>query len=198
MIAGSLTLLSACSTPEPGSPEAIAKAAEEKREARIEQVEDTVDDMPNWFLNPPKDDAISIYGAGSAVSNDVQLGVDKAVLNAKRALADRLQSKISSQLKAYISETGDEENPSVANQIESVTTNVITEVDVSGYQREETEVLTQEGKYRLFVLLRYPLATANRILVEKIKENKTVETRLRASKAFQELEEEIKRAAPAK
>jgi len=172
----------------------MAEAAEDRKEARAAEVEGTVDEMPGWFLNPPKDDGISLYGAGTAVSTDVQLGIDKAVLTAKRAIADRLGSTISARLKAFVAESGSDEDPTVSNEIESVATNVIKEVDVSGYLREETEVITNQGKYRLYVLLRYPLEKANSVLVSKAKSSQVLESRLQASKAFKELESEIERA----
>jgi hypothetical protein len=45
--------------------------------------------------------------------------------------------------------------------------------------------------YRTFVLIEYPLGEANQVLVEGVKSNQRVHAKLRASKAFAALEDEI-------
>jgi hypothetical protein len=43
-------------------------------------------------------------------------------------------------------------------------------------------------------LLQYPLGKANKVLVDQVKKNRVLEGKLRATKVFKDLEEEIKRA----
>ena len=45
---GFLILLSGCQTTNPGSPEAVAKAAEEAEEIKVEAAETVVSDIPDW------------------------------------------------------------------------------------------------------------------------------------------------------
>ena len=47
----------------------------------------------------------------------------------------------------------------------------------------------------VYVLLEYVLGSENKVLMEKIKQDKALEAELRRSKAFQELEEEINKAS---
>ena len=74
-----------------------------------------------------------------------------------------------------------------------LTSNLITEVNVAGYDQEDAKVLSQGNKYRVYVLLKYPVGKANRLLVDQVKKNRILEGKMRASKAFKELEEEIQR-----
>lgn len=181
--------LTGCTTPAPGTPEAELAA----RENRMEAVEKTTDDIPSWFINMPIDSA-ALFSGGTATSSDLQLAMDKAVLNAKRSLADRINSTLSSKMKEFLSETGSNEDAQVMSEVERITSNLITEVNVSGYSRDKTDVKPTGTQYRAYVLLRYPLGKANQILVDQVKKNGVVEARVRASKAFQELEAEIKSA----
>lgn len=186
---GLTAALAGCATPAPGTPEA-EKAA---REERQETVAKTAEEVPAWFLAMPSD-ASALFAAGTSTSTDLQLAMDKAVLNAKRSLADRINSTLSSKMKEFLSETGSGEDTKVVQEVERITSNLITEVNVAGYTRDKTEVKPSGAQYRAYVLLRYPLGAANRILVDQVKKNELVESRVRASKAFQELEKEIKMA----
>ena len=186
-------LVTACASPEPGSPAAVAAEEVKKEEAKIEAATQTVDELPDWYTNLPQDQHC-IYAAGTARSPDLQLAMDKAGLNAKRSLADRINSALSSKMKEFVTEIGQGEDTEVVSEVERVTSNLITEVNVSGYNQKNAKVLSQGSKYRVYVLLCYPVGKANRMLVDQVKKNRVLEARLRASKAFKELEEDIKRA----
>ena len=188
-----LGFLFGCAEPEPGSPEALYKAEQEKKEERATRAVETVEKMPDWFLKPPRDD-ISYYSTGTANSADPQLSIDKAIMNAKRSLADRINGAISSKMKEFVSEVGAADEIQVITESERVTTNLVTEVTLKGYVIEETEMLPQSGSYRTFVLMRYPVGEANGMLLDEIKKNRILEVRLRASKGFADLEREIREA----
>ena len=126
-------LLGACSTPEAGSPAAAAMAQQKQQEARAEQVKDTLSDAPSWYVSPPKDD-LSLYAAATATSADLQMAVDKATLNGKRLVADRLKSLLSAKMKDFASESGAGEDTRVMSEVERVTSNIVTEVNMAGYQ----------------------------------------------------------------
>lgn len=186
-------LLVSCARPEPGSPAAVAEQAEEKEEAKADRIEETVDELPDWFLKPPTA-AHSVFATGTATSPDLQLAMDKAVLSAKRTLADRIGSTLNSKMKEFVTEVGQGEDAEVISEVERVTTNLIAEVNAAGYSQKEAKVLAQGSAYRAYVLLQYPVGKANRLLVDQVKKNRVLEARLRASKAFKELEEDIKKA----
>jgi hypothetical protein len=182
-----------CAKPKPGSPEAVYIEQQKQEEARSEAVEVTIDQLPDWFMTLPTD-ANSVYSAGTATSPDLQLAFDKATLNAKRVLADRINSLVSSKMKEFVAEIGQGEDTEVVTESERVTTNLITEVNINGYTQSDAQVIQQGSNYRAYILLQYPIGKANRILIDQIKQNRILEARLRASEAFKELEEEIERA----
>lgn len=191
IIIAAAALLGGCATdPQPGTPAAAAAAERQRQAARVAAVESSVDQAPSWFSSPPVD-ASSLYAPGTATSADMQMALDKATLSAKRSLADVMKGSISSKMKEFISESGTGEDPVITTESERITSNLITETNLSGYTRPQTKLVPQGSVYRAYVLLQYPVGTANRLLMDRLKQDKMMESRLRASKAFQELEQEI-------
>jgi hypothetical protein len=188
--------LSACSSPDPGSPGWLAQLAQKKEEARTTAVRDSVSELPSWYNTPPNDE-FSVYAPGTSTSTDLQFALDKAILAAKRSVADRLNSKLSSKLKEYLSESGASESVLVISESERITSNLITEVNLTGYAVTERKIISAGNQYRAYVLVQYPLGSANRLLVDQVKKSKLLNGQLRASKAFQDLESDIRDARTA-
>ena len=191
-IIGTLTI-AACASPQPGTPAFTALQEQQTQEARIDAVKSAVDDLPSWFTVPPTDEN-SIYAPGTATSSDLQFAEDKAILAAKRTLADRITTKLSNKMKEFISESGTGENTQVLADSERVTINLITEVNLSGYLVTEKKYVPTGTQYRVYVLVQYPLGSANRMLVDQVKQNTLLEGKLQASKAYQDLEKDIQDA----
>lgn len=176
-----------CSTiPKPVTPEFTQYQKEQREEERVEVMEEA----PDWFMEPPKDGEY-LYVAATALSSDLQLSIDKAVMDGKSNLADRLNSLMSGKIQRYIEESGEVENRDFVQQIERVSRSLFTDVNTSGYRVTEKKLVKVHGGYRAFVLIEYPLGEANQVMVAGVKKNQQVHARLRASKAFAELEEEI-------
>ncbi|EME67705.1 hypothetical protein H261_22168 [Paramagnetospirillum caucaseum] len=194
-VLGAMSLV-ACASPQPGTPAWTAQQEQRKQEARAESVKSTLDELPSWYTSPPIDEH-SIYAPGTATSTDLQFAEDKAILGAKRALADRINGRISAKLKEFISESGSGESPQILTESERVTSNLITEVNVAGYAITEKKFIPMGQQYRAVVLLQYPLGNANRILVDQVNKNAVLQGKVRASKAFQELEKDIQDARKA-
>jgi hypothetical protein len=183
----STVLVSGCSSvPKPGTPEFTQYTQERLEEERVEVMEEA----PDWFMEPPKDGDY-LYVAATALSSDLQMSIDKAVMDGKTNLADRLNSKMSGQIQRYIEESGEVENREFVQQIERVSKSLFTDVNTSGYRITEKKLMKVSGGYRAFVLLEYPLGEVNQVLVEGVKRNQRVHAKLRASKAFAALEDEI-------
>ena len=184
------TFLNGCSTPEVGSPEARAQFIEEQEERRAERVEETLDIAPEWFTELPRSDH-AIYTAGTGVSPSLQLSVDKGLLNAKRSLADRLGGLLSSQSKFFVGEAGQSEQTTATTEAEQVISNLIAEVNVSGYTIKETETHPEGGRYRTFILLEYPLGKLNRIQIDTLRRQQRADSKDRSQEAHEELDRNI-------
>ena len=150
-----------------------------------------IEQIPEWYLNIPSADD-TIYSSGSARAPDLQLAVDIAVMNAKTTLADRINGKLGSMTKAFVAKIGSNDlDTSVLNEIEKVSKNVIASVDVAGYIIDKSDV-TQEGtQYRAYVLLAYNCEEATKVLMNRMKRDKMIYSRIRSTEAWKELENEV-------
>ena len=168
---------------------------EDQQKAAIKAAEQSVAKAPSWYTQPPVD-ASSIYAASTETSSDMQMSLDMAVLSAKRTLAGQISNRLSSKMKEFAMQVGAGDDVQITKEIERVTTNVITEVNLAGFTREKSELIPQGKGYRTYVLLRYPLGESNRMILDQMKKSAVLDAKLRASKAFQELENEIEAAKP--
>jgi len=192
-MSAALALVAACaSTPKPGTPEAAALEHQELVKAQNEEVKSVVSEAPDWYIKPPQDEQ-KIFAPGTATSGDLQLAMDESALAAKRTLADSLKGLLSGKMKQFVSESGTGDAvPS--KEVESVTTDVITEVNVAGYHQVNAKVIPEGTQYRAYVLLEYSVAQVSRDLADRVKQDPNLETKLRASKAFEDLERDIEKS----
>ena len=160
-------------------------------EYKTHQVEQTVSIVPDWCRELPEHDK-NIYSAGTATAPDIQLAIDVATLNAKTVLADRINGKLDSMTKSFVAKIRQSDvDTSVLTEIETVTKNVIAAVDVAGYKQVNLEVLPAGTQYRAFVLLEYSDLEATKIMMNRLRKDRMVYSRIRSTQAWEELEEEV-------
>lgn len=186
-------LVGCSSAPKPGSPEAAAAEQKKTEEAATKAVSKAISNIPEWYLTPPVA-TNAMYAAGVATSGDMQFAVDRALLSAKTALASQLNNRVSSRIRDFMNEVGLANDASMSAEAERVSQNVVTEVNLAGFRREKSEVFQEGRTYRAYVLVQYPMGDANKIVRDQVRKSDQLEARLRASKAFQELEKEIEAA----
>ena len=134
-------------------------------------------------LKPPTSET-AIYSVGTAVTPDLQLTVDIAVLNAKTTLADRINGKVRSQTKSFIAKIGSEEtDTSILSEVEKATKNIIADVDVIGYKVSESSVVINGTQYRAYVLLEYSDKEANKIIMNRLRKDRMLLSKIRSTKA---------------
>jgi len=184
-----VAMLGACSTLKfDNANNCLPTENEERCKALGKVVEKSADEVPEWMLILPDDDK-AFYSAGTAVSRDMQLAIDKANLAAKRNLADRIGGELSSQIKEFIIESGDMyNNDLVTLDVERTTKNVMARINVAGYVPVKMEVYPLGTMYRVYALIAYPIGAHNDILIEQIRRNRALYAHVRSSVAFKELE----------
>lgn len=180
--------LSACQTNKEsimGRPEVVYKYS---------TVNQQIEKIPSWYLKIPSADD-TIYSSGSAKAPDLQLAVDIAIMNAKTTLADRINGKLDSMTKSFVAKIGsDDLDTSVLTEIEKTSKNVIASVDVAGYVVDKSDI-TQEGtQYRAYVLLAYNSEEATKIMMNRMKRDRMIYSRIRSTEAWKELEDEVNKS----
>ena len=180
----SILVLAACSSVKPGSLEAI-KA--EKEEIKKEMAK-TLDNTPKWYLTPPKDNT-AVYEKAVARSRDMQMAVNKAHMLARAQLAVAIQGEINATMRLFMDEVG--YNPDVSNNASIVTSQDALLVELPGVEQEDAKLLLEGDRYVAYVLIKYPVGEMNKIMVDRIHQNNALTAKLRASKAFTELERKV-------
>ena len=82
--------INACA-PKPGTPEATLKLKKEAIEQQQKKVEKTVSSVPKWCLKLPKSN-YALYRCGFGESTNMNMSRNRAILDAKRLLADSIDS----------------------------------------------------------------------------------------------------------
>ena len=189
----SLIALSACSSVQDMAIPGVSKKDAAVYQYKRSRVEEQVSNIPDWFKKQP-DESENIFSAGTAVTPDMQFSIDAAVLNAKVILADRINSRLRSQTKQFKAKVGSGDlDASVMSELERAVKNIIADTDVSGYHLKEVEVLPHGTQYRAFVLLEYSDAEARKILTNRLRKDRMLFDKIRATKAWRELDENAKK-----
>jgi len=185
--------LAACSSPKPGTPEFVQKKEEEQQKAVVKTVEQSLAVTPAWYTKNPVD-ANSLYAKATEASTNRQMAVDKAMHLARKEMAQQLGARVSAKIKDFATESGRANDDDFQMEMERVGQSVALDVNLAGYVRENDEVVAEGGKYRAFVMLRYPVGESNKVVASQVKKSAALESKVKASKAWQELEQEIEAA----
>lgn len=136
--------------------------------------------VPDWFaadnLYPN-----SIIVTATDISPDMQFAIDKAMMNARVEMANRIQTKIESLVKESMNENRNTRE--VNREVERVSKQV-TNQRLANYTREKLTVVKEPEGYRVFVMLKITL-DESRKLISETRSNKDT-----ASK-FKELDDSI-------
>jgi hypothetical protein len=153
-------------------------------------VQNTLSKVPAWFLNTESSPDF-IYANATENSADLQLSIDMAMLSGKRQLVQVLGEMVSSRMTDFAAQSGNAQDGAVNKEVERVTKSVVADVQLGGYQREKIEVLPNGKTFRTYVRLSYSTADLKRIMAKEIQKNELLNTKIRRTKAFEELEKEI-------
>ena len=146
--------------------------------------------IPEWYSNVPKDPNY-FFAANSQTSRDMQMAVDKATTAARADISRQVQTKMSSLQKLFGQEVGTSDNSQILSQFTQATKSV-TDESLSGSHVSKQKIVKNGNIFRAYVLVEYPVGAANKALMQQLKANNHLYTRFQASKAFQELNKEVK------
>jgi len=181
---GAVVALGACSSTDKV---AVMDKPVMSYEDKVEAVEQQIEVIPEWYLMPPKSEN-AIYATGTSASPDLQLSMDIAVLSAKTTLADRINGRLRSQTKSFMSRIGTDVDAAVLQEVEKATKNIIADVDVAGYRVDKSHVVQNGNQYRAYVMLEYSDSEANKILANRLRADRVLLSKIRSTQAYQELD----------
>jgi hypothetical protein len=140
--------------------------------------------VPEWFVTePPKNDK-EITVTATDTSREMQFAIDKAMMQARIELANRINVKVESLVKEVLVEDGAGKMKDVQREVERVSKQV-TNQHLSSYTREKLVVVREEDGFRAYVMLKINVDQSRR-LVDNAAKNKHGK-----EKMFRELEKSI-------
>jgi len=179
-----IVLLCACSTPKPGTPEAVQAKKEETKKV----MNKAIDNMPSWYVKPPTD-VNALYERASYRSKDMQMALHNANMLARSQLAVTIEGEISSSMKLFVEEAAIDGSVSAVSTITTV--QEVLAGNIAGVQQVETKIMVEDEKYVAYVLIKYPVGEMNKFLMDRIQKDNALKGRLRASKSFKDLEKKV-------
>ena len=189
---GETPILEFEATNEDGYFDALRMQIDEIKAIKAQEEKDIQQAIPNWFIKAPQGTDTMMYVRGTAVVDTLQGSIDMATNAALRALGKKLDSRLNSKVKETVRQAGIGEDLVTKTEINRVSAYVVKEVTISGWEILETKLVTLDnGKYRSFILVKYPVAQAYKAYIAEIEKNPKLKDKLSAIKdteAFKELE----------
>jgi hypothetical protein len=143
------------SSPTPPVKEVQVLAAPGKIEAPL-----TID-VPPWYIKAPASTDEYMFITGTGLSSDLSMSRAKALLDAQYQLASKLSGVIDATTRQQRKDTAGTVNSDYTSM--TIRKNII-ETAITGHHLEDSKVQAENRGYRTFVLVRYPVGDANKLL----------------------------------
>ena len=149
--------------------------------------------IPDWFLDTPSQEGLR-YETATATSQDLQLAINKATLDAASRLAATVESELEGYTKRVQEESGLGAESTILDRY-SQTQGQIIATALQDYKVAKKEILEEKSGsvyiFRAYVLLEWDETAAQKRLLNKIKADKEVYDAIRASDLIQEMESKV-------
>ena len=155
----------------------------------------TLSTSPKWFMDIPNKDGFR-YETSTATSQDMQLAVNKARLDAAQNLAGQVSSEMNGLVKRAQEETGLGADSDLIDQFSQTQEQVIA-TSLKDWKVSEKEIQEEKSNnqriYRAYVLIEWDEGAANKRLLQKIKEDEKLYTLMRSTELFEEMDEKVEK-----
>lgn len=182
IVALSVLALSACSS-NPVSD--YVEAQQELVEQKNEQMNDAIEEAPEWFLNPPSSNGDGVYATAMGRADNLMAARNIANLNAEYAIAKTVSQEVSGRERQNTEVRNGRTNQSNDETI----VKLVNRAKVVGYNHVNTQVRVENGLYVVYMLLHLPYDKLERMI--ELNERSFEE---RSQKAYSEVEALVKPA----
>ena len=171
---------------------ALSKQLDEIKKIKEQEEKEIQQSIPGWFIKVPRGDEKVMYVRGTAVVDTLQGSIDSATNAALRELGKKLETRLNSKINETVRQAGMGEDLVTKTEMNRVSSLVVKEVTISGYEIAETKMVQLDnGSYRSFVLLEYPVAHVYKAFINRIEESVELKSNypaIKETKTFKELE----------
>lgn len=120
-------------------------------------------EVPDWYTNDSLTTDKMIYVSATDVSKHMQFAIDKAMMNARVELANRVNVVVESMIRETVNEQGTADMKSIDREVDRVS-KIVTKQSLTMYKREKLFLTKEKDGYRAFVLLSLPLDESRRLV----------------------------------
>ena len=149
--------------------------------------------IPDWYLNTPSKDGFR-YEAATATSQDLQLSVNKATLDAASRLAATIESEMEGYTKRVQEETGLGADSDILDRYSQTQGQTIA-TSLKDYTVAKKEILEEKSNnqdiFRSYILIEWNEGAANQRLLDQLKADKEIYDAIRATDLLNEMEEKV-------
>lgn len=147
--------------------------------------------IPKWYLERPANDKNYIHSTASETSVDMEMAVNTARNTAITYLSEQIDIKIDNLSKQFKEQIGTSDNSEYLQHAVR-TSKLLTSNRIKGIG-ELKKSIKKDGKgWRAYVLMRFPVGEAAAAFLKSINDNHKTYTQYKASKAYEELEKQVK------
>lgn len=153
------------------------------------------DPRPDFIKNPPLDSPEYLIATGIAESVSMATSERRAMTEAQGAITQKLEARVETMQKSFEEELrqGGVTNANYTSSFQNVV-KTVSSTTLKGLERIESVVNPQDtGGYIAYVLVRYPVGEAAELFQNALTQEQELYVKFKESKAFKELEEEIKK-----
>ncbi|KZX81047.1 hypothetical protein A3715_19085 [Oleiphilus sp. HI0009] len=146
--------MTACSS----NPKSLNDYAQEAKSEKIDALEDTINDVPDWYLSN-ECEGYAVCGTGTAISQDMQMAIDSAKVQAFASVGESLKAEVSSirqSFKRSANATGD-----ISGSDKQIIDVFTDQADLTGIETPRIELVQQGAVVRAYVQAKYPLGESN-------------------------------------
>lgn len=148
----SASTLVSCST-APSTPQSYANA----------QAVNELKQVPSWALAPDKTSSNGFQAVGMGSSDNLQIAIRKAQLEAEFSVAKVCNQVLSGSERSRKLDSDGRSN----DQYEGLIDKIVDEVPLTGYLRLKQEVTVVNGRFNAYVLIELPYQEFDRIMKAK-------------------------------
>ena len=174
---------------------ALNKQLENIKQIKADEEKEIQQSIPSWFIKVPGNTEKEMFVRGTHVSDTLQGSIDVATNRALRELIRRIEARISYKQDEMVREAGISEDTVTKTTINTIAKTVSKEITVSGWEVVDSKIVSMDnGMYRTFIYLKYPLGMIYKSFINKIEENENLKknvTALKNTEAFKELEQYV-------
>ena len=151
---------------------------------------------PKWYLDTPIKEGYIVVPS-SATSQDMQLAVNKATLDAANTLASMIKSDMNALLKRVREEIGTDDDSSLVDTFSQVQEQVVS-TSLDNYILSKKQILREknnDGKniFRAYVLIEWDESASQEKMLEQIKADKALYDLMRTTELYDEMSDKVEK-----